>query len=697
MKVPGAKAAPLLAGVVAILGLTATWTTASSLRAQQQLNIDLTMDGRTRIVLEAARTESTRFSELLATVAASLSTREAMTITDFRAATDPLAAARLSGAASVSFVVPSTAQQLPEVQRLWRTRGPADLVLRPVPGDDDQLAPIFTRRLDNSGYVRSGSVNLPVASEPGAALQAARDTNLVTVSDTYVLAADRARPAAEQQLSFVFAAPIREPDGARRFRGWLVLAMRGMDFLRESLAGASIGQLGVQLLTENAAGEDQIVANLQIPGRPDLRRTVMVPVGDRTWTLSVGADSERLPGADTDLPLVIGAGGSLLSLLLAGLVYTLAAGRARARKAAADIGRAESESRRQAGLLTAVMTSMSEGVGVVDDNGRFLMHNPAAQSLFGVHGDPGTPEQWQQHFGLFEADGQKPFPIDDMPLVRALHGEASDGVEMLVRNTVKTDGILISVSGRPLDPGAGQHGAVAVFRDITELRRYETDLAVFAGVVAHDLKAPLAVIGGRCDMAGYALDDEEPDEVRDALSAISRTVTRMAAMIETLLAYTTARNSTLTLAPVDLNALVAEVIKDRVAHLADDERPMTDVKPLPTVPADRAMLRHVLDNLIGNSLKYVQHGTVARIEVRPAPAADGEAGIEVADRGIGIPDEHKPSVFDRFHRAHTSSGYAGTGLGLAICKTIVERHGGQISVADNPGGGTCFRFTLPLA
>jgi hypothetical protein len=109
------------------------------------------------------------------------------------------------------------------------------------------------------------------------------------------------------------------------------------------------------------------------------------------------------------------------------------------------------------------------------------------------------------------------------------------------------------------------------------------------------------------------------------------------------------------------------------------------------------MLRHVVDNLIGNSLKYVQPGRVARVDVTAGPAPAGWTRIEVADRGIGIPDEDKPNIFESFHRAHTAAGYAGTGLGLAICRRIVERHGGAIGVADNPGGGTRFHFTLPLA
>ena len=117
-------------------------------------------------------------------------------------------------------------------------------------------------------------------------------------------------------------------------------------------------------------------------------------------------------------------------------------------------------------------------------------------------------------------------------------------------------------------------------------------------------------------------------------------------MIDTLLAYTTARDASLNLASVDLNPLVAEVVKDRISHLTEAERPEVHLAPLPMVQADPAMLRHVLDNLIGNALKYVRPQTVARVEVRPGPAPHGWARIEVADRGIGIPDQHKPAVFE---------------------------------------------------
>jgi signal transduction histidine kinase len=520
------------------------------------------------------------------------------------------------------------------------------------------------------------------------------------VSDTYVLLRDRHLPPAQQQRSFVFAAPIWPRDADPQFRGWVVLGMRGQDFLSGVLATVSQGQLDAQLLAPTDAGERPVVAAYTVVGSHDLSRSLLLEVADRQWMLVTRASSGLLPGARSGLPTAVLHAGLTLTVVLAGLVYVLATGRARAlarvRDATAGLRAAEAESRRQAGLLGAVMTSIGDGVGVVDESGDFLLHNPAAQQLLGVDDrDSAEPDDWQHHYGLFRADGQTPFPTGELPLMRALHGESSRA-EMIIRNRGRPEGILISVDGRPLDPSAGQRGAVAVFRDITELRRYENDLAVFAGVVAHDLKGPLSVLGGQCEMARDALADRDLDQAGYALTRVARAVDRMAAMIDTLLAYTTARDAPLRTGPVDLGALATEVVQDRIAHLPAEQRPEVYVGELPAVAADPAMLRHVLENLVGNAIKYVRPGAAARIDVTAADTAPGWTRIDVSDRGIGIPDADKPAVFERFHRAHAADGYAGTGLGLAICKRIVERHGGEVGVTDNPGGGTRFHFTLPV-
>ncbi|MGX6603845.1 ATP-binding protein [Micromonosporaceae bacterium Da 78-11] len=693
---------PLLTALVLIVGLAATALVVVGLRTNQQENADRVMDQRTAVALAAVRTETERYRSLIEMMAAGLSVDDALTWEDFDVASAPLESASLIGAVTVAYVVPSPATGVPAAQRLWQSRGAEGLALRPVADAKEHFFTIFTRTLNDSGVTAAG-VDLAASAEASTALTEARRTSQPTVSDTYVLLRDRNLPSAQQQQSFVFVAPIWTRAPIAEFRGWIVLGLRSQDFLGGVLRTVSQGQLDGELLATDREGDQATVAQIRVPGTPDLVRENDFRVADQQWTLITRADDARLPGARSSLPLIVLIGGCAIALILAGLMHILATGRARAwarvQEATVELRDAEAESRRQAGLLGAVMTSIGDGVGVVDGNGEFLLHNPAAKALLGVRDDIGEPGAWQEHYGLYRPDGRTPFPVDELPLIRALGGESCDGVEMIVRNAERPEGILVSVDGRPLDPSAGQHGAVAVFHDITDLRRYETDLAVFAGVVAHDLKAPLAVIRGHCEAAGEDLGDVPSgpalDSARSALVRIIHAVDRMAGLIDTLLAYTTARDAPLRLLDVDLGQLVAEVIEDRTAHLRAD-RPDFYVGPLPEVRADPAMLRHVLDNLVGNALKYVRPGKTARVDVTAEELPTGQVQVVFADRGIGIPDGDKPEIFETFHRASTAAGYAGTGLGLAICKRIVERHGGEIGVADNPGGGTRFHFTLPF-
>ena len=702
---------PLLAATVLAVGLAATMLTAVALRAGQRESADRVMDQRTAAARAAVADEAGRYRNLLQAVAAGLGTNARLTAADFAAATVPLADAGLLGATSVAYVVPARTEAVAETQALWRERGATGLELAPSPHHAEHYFSIFQRGLTAGDPARTGT-DLAPSEEGSAALAESRRTGRAAVSDTYVLLRDRGIPTDHQQLSFLFAAPVyapaAPPEPVPRFLGWVAMGLRGQDFLGGVLDAASQGLLDGELYATNGDRRRVRVAAFDAPGGRNLTRQATFPVADRQWTLVTAADSANLPGADRGLPTIVLAGGLSITAMLACLVWILATGRSRARDqmlvATAELRSAEAESRRQAGLLGAIMDSLGDGVGVVDESGTFLLHNPAAKALLGVGEDVTGPDAWQQHYGLFRADGHTPFPVEEMPLVRALRGEASDGVEMVIRNERRPDGILVSVDGRPLDANAaGLHGAVAVFRDITELRRYETDLALFAGVVAHDLKAPLAVIRGRCEIAADELAaapaGPEVSQARAALDRIAGNADRMAALIDTLLAYTTSRDAPLKLGTVPLGPLAADVIEHLVEGVRPAGAPPPDcyLGPLPDVRADAAMLRHVLDNLIGNALKYVPAGRHARVDVTAQDAAPGWTRIEIADRGIGIPDEDKPNIFESFHRARIAAGYAGTGLGLAICRRIVERHGGAIGVADNPGGGTRFHFSLPLA
>jgi signal transduction histidine kinase len=192
-------------------------------------------------------------------------------------------------------------------------------------------------------------------------------------------------------------------------------------------------------------------------------------------------------------------------------------------------------------------------------------------------------------------------------------------------------------------------------------------------------------------------DSSNVDHVAD-LDRVLDSTARMAELISDLLEYTAAGDKPLTVERVDLHGLVADVVSARATAASVDPDllvPQIYVAPLPPVRADQALLRQVLDNLVGNAVKYTPPGRPARIDVT-AHLHGALVTVEVADRGIGIPAGEHHAIFGSFHRAH-ADGYAGTGLGLAICARIVERHGGTISAHDNPGGGTVVRLTLPAA
>ena len=113
-----------------------------------------------------------------------------------------------------------------------------------------------------------------------------------------------------------------------------------------------------------------------------------------------------------------------------------------------------------------------------------------------------------------------------------------------------------------------------------------------------------------------------------------------------------------------------------------------------TVNVDEKLLRHVLVNLISNAFKYSPEGGPVAFQVR---VGNGEAAFEVVDRGIGIPSEDQPRLFETFHRARNVGSISGTGLGLAIVKKSLDLHGGSISFDSAPGKGTRFEVTIPLA
>ena len=146
---------------------------------------------------------------------------------------------------------------------------------------------------------------------------------------------------------------------------------------------------------------------------------------------------------------------------------------------------------------------------------------------------------------------------------------------------------------------------------------------------------------------------------------------------------------------VELGSVTADVLRSLAAALVEAGAEI-EIGDLPAVMGDRSQLEQLLQNLVANALKFRDDGR-ARVWVRAEGTTGGMAQIAVADGGIGIAPEQRERVFEMFGRLHDRETYEGTGIGLAICRKIVERHGGRIWIDEREGGGTVFRFTLPVA
>jgi signal transduction histidine kinase len=210
-------------------------------------------------------------------------------------------------------------------------------------------------------------------------------------------------------------------------------------------------------------------------------------------------------------------------------------------------------------------------------------------------------------------------------------------------------------------------------------------LGAFAGQVSHDLKNPLSAITMSLEMA---LDEMVPGEgmVVSLLDRAARGAERMDAMIADLLAFAQGRQPQFE--DVDTTEVVKAALEDLDGSLAGRS---VEVGDLPVVCGDPVHLRVVMQNLIANAVKFSSEGSQVTVS---AETRRGSYRLKVVDQGPGVPPEDRERVFEPMVRLDKAK--PGTGIGLATCRRIIEAHGGQIGMADNPGGGTIVWFDLPV-
>ncbi|MFL6260494.1 MAG: sensor histidine kinase [Thermoanaerobaculia bacterium] len=235
-------------------------------------------------------------------------------------------------------------------------------------------------------------------------------------------------------------------------------------------------------------------------------------------------------------------------------------------------------------------------------------------------------------------------------------------------------------------------------RSTLELERSNRELQDFAFVASHDLQEPLRKIQAFGDRLRGKHGEALGPEGLDYLERMQRAAHRMHVLINDLLTFSRVTSRGQPFVPADLGQIAREVLSDLEVRV-EQTGGRVEIGELPTIDADPLQMRQLLQNLIGNALKFHRGGEPPHVTVSGSVARDGgppRARIVVADDGIGFDMKYLDRIFTPFQRLHGRAEYEGTGMGLAVCRRIVERHGGTLTAESAPGQGARFLVTLPV-
>ena len=236
----------------------------------------------------------------------------------------------------------------------------------------------------------------------------------------------------------------------------------------------------------------------------------------------------------------------------------------------------------------------------------------------------------------------------------------------------------------------------ALQRQTEELAAAKQELESFCYSVSHDLRAPLRAVNGFVSMLQEEAADSLGEKEKRFLNVIRQSAKKMGELVDGLLAFTRTGRAELHAHRVSLNPLVEEVRHD-LEFETHGRQIVWNVKPLPEVEADSAMLRQVFTNLLSNAVKFTRLRERAEIVIGAEEGEKGQAVIFVHDNGTGFDMRYADKLFRIFHRLHREDEFEGTGVGLASAHRIITRHGGRIWAEAEKDRGATFYFSLPRA
>jgi signal transduction histidine kinase len=268
------------------------------------------------------------------------------------------------------------------------------------------------------------------------------------------------------------------------------------------------------------------------------------------------------------------------------------------------------------------------------------------------------------------------------------------GFLVVLRRLLGSAAALSKANARLEGSNARLENTNALLRRAAELARSNAELEQFASIASHDLQEPLRKVQTFAAQLTAREHERLSEEGQDFLRRMSDAAGRMRSLIDDLLMFSRVSTKGRPFVEVDLGAVVSQVLVDLELSTEETGARLT-IGELPVVAADPVQMRQLLQNLLGNALKFRREGVVPEVGVS-AVVTDGVAELTIQDNGLGFEAQYATRIFRAFERLHGARAYPGTGIGLALCRKIVERHHGTITADGQAGSGATFTVRLPV-
>ncbi len=348
--------------------------------------------------------------------------------------------------------------------------------------------------------------------------------------------------------------------------------------------------------------------------------------------------------------------------------------------------------------LASILDHSADGVMILDAQRRIETFNKAMSSISGWLPDQAIG----QPYDAIVTWASRP---DGTDLAEAMQsgwpqGRDEQAASLYVEgDLMRPDGtrIGVGITYAPLTDADGRLiNIIANVRDVTHFREAQEMKSTFISVVSHELKTPVALIKGYAGTLRREDANWDRRVVQQSLAVIEEEADRLTDLIENLLAASKLQAEGMRLKYEDVSLLaLAQASVTRMKTQTDKHRFVIKFAPdFPVIPGDSLRLRQVLDNLVGNAVKYSPNGGEVRLE---GTYDDDTVRVAVSDQGVGLPQDELGRIFERFYRVDDAltRRTQGTGLGLYLSRAVVEAHGGTIGVTSKPKQGSTFYFTLP--